>query len=967
MSKRERKVVNSGNSWKMSLMLWFVLNTLVVGSLAGLSPLGRGKPRTLQMIGATNPRMLHRISADLQPDTSKVVHIQVPYYIDRPKVRTKKFKPWIPRGHRFLTSGMAGSGGQLSLQQHPGSVSFGSPSFPREIPLAKGTATEFLQTVGAGGSSGPGPYDTPFVPVMKPSPVNPLHPPERPTPEIMFEPISILPLEAPSFATLRNHVNFLKQKQQAFFEGQGREFGFGGTTSTDGLGYFGEHQGATVYEGDVADGGQDGEQNTLSEDDFGQNDRKYDRRGKVLVGSEEQSGEADFYDSEGKQYQDDDFEDSREEADRVAAFEPQKVYTQVRHQETVRHVPRQDHRDEEAEEENDDTDDEREHHGARNKEEVEENEEDEDEDAREEDDEEHDDGREEDDEEGDSRVYARSKGSDRHRPIKERVKEHRKNIVYSEKGREAQQFNHGSEERFGEFDQNETSKPKGTNKTRRNRIKRSEPEEERTPSDPSELTRSEVVDVLAWMILGNASNITALPQPEALTDPRELQGEELLRFLDEAIQNTTQYLPETGLEGGDVISIVSPPSNVVKFPYYNRPASEIDVDSALRYAENLTTFSGGLYGSKTGGIECNEVDVELEDEPEPIAEGESDDGFRPIKRLKGLGDKIECLKAKHFGREPLDNPLFREEFVGGGVSPRKAATGTAPVHPQPNPAVAVYNDVIRHIKKHLASQQRNKNSKSDTDQDTVMIAVPRMLRLDTDGDSSDGRFTIDTGRRREPRLAFPQANPLPLSNHISVPIFDISKYVPRFMMRANDDLFADDLEDSKPWRFVPRTTPPPPVEPVKPRLSTPKVRLQTLVKTAEQLAEGAVAVEEGVERQLTTVQPIRDDIADAFDDVITKRPDPPAPLPPIRQYSVVEQESKDSVGPEPTFNKSGPPYAALALEPPVAQSILKQRIAPVERNQLDFLKGKKRSPKIPARKTRRPTAVTRKKVLVFYH
>uniref|UniRef100_A0A182SMA1 Uncharacterized protein n=1 Tax=Anopheles maculatus TaxID=74869 RepID=A0A182SMA1_9DIPT len=445
-----------------------------------------------------------------------------------------------------------------------------------------------------------------------------------------------------------------------------------------------------------------------------------------------------------------------------------------------------------------------------------------------------------------------------------------------------------------------------------------------------------------------------LPLPEALTDPRELHGEELIKFLDEAIANTTQYLPEGRLQNRDVISIVSPPSNVVKFPYYNRPATEIDVDSALRYAENLTSFSGGLYGAKAAdGEECNEVDVELEDEPEPIAEDSSGEGFKPIRRLKGLGDKIDCLKRKHFGSEPLDNPLFREEFVG--VVPRKmyVGKGTTPPGPpqqqQPNPAVAVYNDVIRHIKKHLASQQRRKNSKADTDQDTVMIAVPRILRLDREDPELTG-----TPHKREARLVFPQSNPLPVSNHISVPIFDISKFVPRFMMRANEDLFAEEEY------HVPSTVKPP-------RISSPKIRLQTLVKTAEQLAEGAVSVEESVEKILTTERsPIRDDIADAFDDVLAKPNQPPAPLPPIKPYSVVEQDTKDS-GPEPTFNKSGPPYAALALEPPVAQSILKQRIAPLERNQLDLAKAKRSPPvKLRPRKTRRPS-VTRKKVLVFYH
>uniref|UniRef100_A0A182QCY7 Uncharacterized protein n=1 Tax=Anopheles farauti TaxID=69004 RepID=A0A182QCY7_9DIPT len=913
-------------------MLVVLMSIAVRSTLAGRTVfyLGRDKPRTLQMIGSANPHMLHKISTDLQPDTSKVVHIQVPYYIDRPKLRTKKFQPWIPRGHRFVSS----PGGHPP-HPLPGPIALGGAAFPaREAPFKAKPIPQPQEF-----PANPGPYDTPFVPVMKPSPVNPLHVGEAPAPEIMFEPISILPLESPSFATIRNHVSYLKQKQQAFFDGQGREFGYAGASVPDELDYFGEHEkrlGEAVHNGDP-ERGQGGERNTLSEDDFGHNDRKYDRRGKALGRDEdeeeedddddeeaERSGEEDFYDADGKQYQDDDFEDSREEADRVAAFEPKKVYTQVRHREVVKHVPRSEQPEDDDDEEGDGK-------------EAERQEEDED-----------------DDEPGEEEEETRDTPHHKRLPsVRERVKLERKNIVYSEKGREANKFDHGSEESFGAFEQKQEAKPKRTN-----RIKRSAPVE--GPESNRTLTEQILADVLALMIVSNGTQTLgeALPHPEALADPRELHGEELIKFLDEAIQNTTQYLPnDSALERREVISIVSPPTNVVKFPYYNRPASEIDVDSALRYAENLTSFAGGLYGSKAAdGVECNEVDVELEDEPEPIPDDGSTDGFKPIRRLKGLGDKLDCLKRKHFGQEPLDNPLFREEFVG--VMPRKMyiGKGTTPPGPQqqqPNPAVAVYNDVIRHIKKHLASQQRRKNSKADTDPDTVMIAVPRVLRLDDD--AAGGGKVSGTHLKREARIIFPQANPLPNSNHISVPIFDISKFVPRFMMRANDDLFAE--PDELP---AVRTTP-------VPRLSSPKVRLQTLVKTAEQLAEGAVAVEEDVEKLLTTERaPVRDDIADAFDDVLAKPNQPPAPLPPIKPYSVVEQDAKDT-GPEPTFNKSGPPYAALALEPPVAQSILKQRIAPLERNHLDLLKAKKRSPtKHLPRKTRRPT-VTRKKVLVFYH
>ncbi|XP_052859633.1 uncharacterized protein LOC128266884 [Anopheles cruzii] len=924
------------------LMVAVMMMMGVTGGRSPMLPLGKEPPRTLQMIGAASPRMLHRISADLKPDASQVVHIQVPYYIERPKRPKKKFQPWPLRGQRFA-----------SLPTFPHTI----PSVPIPFGLGSGSHTESAFKQQSGGNRlaaalgvNPGPYDTPFVPVMKPSPVNPLH--REPPPEIMFEPISILPLETPSFDTLRNHVNFLKHKQAAFFEGQGREFGFGEgappAAIPDELDYFGEHerQLGEVHKGDAGGPVNGGEQNTLSEDDFGQNDRKYDRRG-VPVGREgdESSTEEDFYDTDERRQHyapDEDFEDSREESDRAAAFEPKKVYTQVRHQETTRHVrPAGPDEDDGEDDDGDDEDEDRDDRSERaNDEEADEPEHEED---------------------------AREENEDA-RPIRERVKEARKNIVYSEQGHEASKFDHGSAESYGQFEQQQKQPDAGSarRKRKRPRIKRSAAESA-DPDAATVATSGEVDEVAIILLTGNDS----LPLAEALTDPRELHGDELIRFLDEAIANTTQYLPDTHLDNPEVINIVAPPSNVVKFPYYNRPVSEIDVDSALRYAENLTTFSGGgPYGNR-GDVECNEVDVNIADEPEPTG-GDGDgaeqgsDGFRPIKRLQGLGGKIECLKVRHFGHEPLDNPLFREEFVGGWPRKSLRPTGPAPAPTrQPNPAVAVYNDVIRHIKKHLASQQQRKKNAKPDEPDTLMIAVPRVLRLpaaEAAQEASQAAVGVKPARKREAKIiSFPQANPGILSNHVSFPIFDISKYFPRFMMRANDDLYADE-PDTK-VRQGRLSTP-------KPRTTTKATHLRTLVRTAEQLAEGAVEVEESVERQrVTTGRPGRDDIADAFDDLLGKPLSPTLkPLQPIKPYDVVE-DTRDT-GPEPTYNKSGPPYAALALEPPVAQSILSQRLEPVNRNQLDFLKAK-RSAKKPTTahgvlKRPRP-GQTRKKVLVFYH
>ncbi|XP_050094129.1 uncharacterized protein LOC126576871 [Anopheles aquasalis] len=933
-------------------------------AFAGRSPivrLGKEGPRTLQMIGAMSPRMLHRISADLKPDASKVVHIQVPYYIERPKAparpqKKKQYQPWPPaatiRGQRFVSN-------TNPFQQLSGGspIPFSPAAFPYTPIRQSPPKTKGLPAFEPGVHDVPGPYDTPFVPVMKPSPVNPLH--REPPPEIMFEPISILPLEAPSFDTLRNHVNFLKHKQAAFFEGQGREFGFGP--------YGDDGTPLTVHHGDDEEAFRDGgERNTLSEDDFGQNDRKYDRRG-LQAGNGDERGvseedDEDFYDPDGKEHdqedperEEDDFEDSREEVRQVSTFEPKKTYTQVRHQETVRHVPRSKVPDENDESRHRDDDDD---------------------DEADEDDRADNEGEDNEDGEEDHRSSGRA-------PIKERVKVARKNIVYSEKGREAAKFDHGSEESFGQFEQQQQpqEQPK-RKKSKRQRIKRdtvdsSKSEDQMKQLHSKEEAVPEPLAIDAIILFANLTGADSLPLAEALTDPRELHGDELIRFLDEAIQNTTQYLPEPSApRNPEVINIVSPPSNVVKFPYYYRPASEIDVDSALRYAENLTTFSTGPYASRADVV-CNEVDVDIAEEPEPIADGEG--GFRPIKRLQGLGDKIDCLKVRHFGKEPLDNPLFHEEFVGvprqvftvgmASSGSKGATVAPATASRQPNPAVAVYNDVIRHIKKHLASQQRRKNSKAD-EQDTVMIAVPRVMRLPADEAAREDQQSA-TGvqrptQKREARiLTFPEANPTLLSNHVGIPIFDISKYFPRFMMRANDDLYAEEpeLKTREPRFSTPKPTP---------KRSTPKAQLQSLVRTAERLAEGAVTVEESVERQLASTEKPRDDIADAFDDVLTRQPlitgSRPLP-PPIKPYDVVEHTKDD--GPEPTYDKSGPPYAALALEPPVAQSILSQRLEPIKRNQLDFLKAKraavtKPSKAIVRKRPQRPT-VTRKKVLVFYH
>lgn len=125
-----------------------------------------------------------------------------------------------------------------------------------------------------------------------------------------------------------------------------------------------------------------------------------------------------------------------------------------------------------------------------------------------------------------------------------------------------------------------------------------------------------------------------------------------------------------------------------KYPYYFKNLKSIHKDSPLRYSENLRFIpkksNGGteFYDSRSK-FQCPEVDDEVDAIPEklkkdghpdnseddsneesPKKEGQADfDNLKKTQRLKGLGDKIDCFKAKYFGENPLDSPFFKEEII----------------------------------------------------------------------------------------------------------------------------------------------------------------------------------------------------------------------------------------------------------------------------------------------------------------
>lgn len=123
-----------------------------------------------------------------------------------------------------------------------------------------------------------------------------------------------------------------------------------------------------------------------------------------------------------------------------------------------------------------------------------------------------------------------------------------------------------------------------------------------------------------------------------------------------------------------------------KYPYYFKNLNTISKHSPLRYAENFNLIpnksKGGteFYDSRSK-FECPEVD-DVDPLPEDMKNAENpnedssesdktsqekrDNNFDIVKqqpRLRGLGNKIDCFKAKFFGENPLDNPFFKEDII----------------------------------------------------------------------------------------------------------------------------------------------------------------------------------------------------------------------------------------------------------------------------------------------------------------
>ncbi|XP_070160981.1 uncharacterized protein PF3D7_1120600-like [Polyergus mexicanus] len=105
-----------------------------------------------------------------------------------------------------------------------------------------------------------------------------------------------------------------------------------------------------------------------------------------------------------------------------------------------------------------------------------------------------------------------------------------------------------------------------------------------------------------------------------------------------------------------------------KYPFYKN--RDVPSTSALKYAVNPSTIPRKtsrrmeFYDSRNAYRKCDEVESNVDEVLPEKEEPDPERGPREnLPRLRGLGDKLDCFKAKYFDENPFDNPLFAEKLI----------------------------------------------------------------------------------------------------------------------------------------------------------------------------------------------------------------------------------------------------------------------------------------------------------------
>lgn len=263
-----------------------------------------------------------------------------------------------------------------------------------------------------------------------------------------------------------------------------------------------------------------------------------------------------------------------------------------------------------------------------------------------------------------------------------------------------------------------------------------------------------------------------------------------------------------------------------KFPFYYSATRNIPKYSAIRYAEDGEHLRNGkksLYNTK------RKVCDDVEFDETKVNDKEVD--FKSKKRLTGLEEKINCMKEKLFGAEPLNNPIFQEHFVDEIVPIIKSRRTRSNLEEQPySTLVNVFDDVTSNIEKLSAPKVKQDQAPSASSVDYVVfppyvdLASSKMNSEDT---SILDIVTNETSNQTKPPVvilmdeqAYAQMNKndstakyteffkYPQSDGTEVFIFDISKFIPKFVLPANDDYYEPE-ESIATTESIDVTTQPP--------------------------------------------------------------------------------------------------------------------------------------------------------------
>lgn len=256
------------------------------------------------------------------------------------------------------------------------------------------------------------------------------------------------------------------------------------------------------------------------------------------------------------------------------------------------------------------------------------------------------------------------------------------------------------------------------------------------------------------------------------TNPKNLKGQELLDHLDKLIANVSEYL-----NSSEII-----PETNKKFPLYNKTDDSIK-NSPIKYSEHAKpvvdeNYSSELYESKTE--DCEDMDEEID------LSNAHNSTNSPKKRLGNLGNKLNCLKSKFFGKNPLNNPLFHEDVVS---QPKPHNMFTNIMQEAENIQTIseiVHSDVMDNIKFNSFNENQRIFSDygvSDNFAAGIFNSNPVTVKIPANKLNMNENY-LNTQKEKNKHRQSPSVvkNPLsmfsPFNDPARLPILDISKYLP---------------------------------------------------------------------------------------------------------------------------------------------------------------------------------------------